>query len=127
MRVTHTRRWRDGADPMKKFAAASSATRAIREAEIALDEALSRASHMMARLPELRRQAGLSPTVGQIVLRHTGDAIAALVTAQGSMSLAHNALESVRIDHRIPAVAAGPDEEKPPHVGEELAQVANAA
>ncbi len=112
---------------MKKFAAASSATRAIREAEIALDEALSRASHMMARLPELRRQAGLSATVGQVVLRHTGDAIAALVTAQGSMCMAHHALETVRIDHHIPAVTSGPSEEKPPGVPQEVAAVANAA
>ncbi|MBN9318252.1 MAG: hypothetical protein BGN86_01800 [Caulobacterales bacterium 68-7] len=113
---------------MKKFAAANSAKRAIREAEIALDEALTRASTMMARLPELRRQAGLSATVGQVVLRHTGDTIAALVTAQSSMSLAHNALEAVRLDHHIPITAAGPDEDKPPPgVTQDLAVVANAA
>ena len=113
---------------MKKLAAANSAKRAVREAEIALDDALTRASTMMARLPELRRQAGLSSTVGQIVLRHTGDAIAALVTAQGSMTLAHNALEAVRLDHHIPITATGPDETKPPPgVTQELAAAANAA
>ena len=113
---------------MKKVAAATSAKRAVREAEIALDEALTRASTMMARLPELRRQAGFSATVGQIVLRHTGDAINALVTAQSSMSLAHNALEAIRLDHQIPMTAGGPDETKPPPgVTQDLAQVANAA
>jgi uncharacterized membrane protein YccC len=113
---------------MKKSLAATGAKRAVREAEIALDEALSRAGAMMARLPEFRRQAGLSPVVGQTVLRHTGEAISALVNAQAAMSLAHNALESVRRDHYIPIWADGPDEEKPPHINEEqVAAVANAA
>lgn len=113
---------------MKKSLAASSAKRSIREAEIALDEALTRASTMMARLPELRRQAGLSATVGQVVLRHTGDAIAALVNAQGAMSLAHGALEAVRMTHQIPITSTSPDEDKdPPGTVEALATVANAA
>ncbi len=64
----------------------------VHRTEEALDEALGRASELMGRLIEARRQAGVSTTIGHDIFERIHNASGFITQARGEMILAHKRL-----------------------------------
>ncbi|MBI1406441.1 MAG: hypothetical protein GC145_09980 [Caulobacter sp.] len=90
-------------------------------AEAAIDRALSETARLTTMLSEGRVEAGLSATVGQAVMDRTCASITALSTGRRELVEAHEALEVVKAQIGLRAVAIGglvkPEENAPPPSG----------
>lgn len=87
------------------------ATRMVAEklaaTENAIDDALISACELTATFPTARRQAKVSPVVGQKAISLAGEAVAALHEARAKLVEAHHALADVRDELRVPFKADG--------------------
>ena len=75
--------------------------------ENAIDDALVSAAELTAAAPAARRQANVSPVVGQSAIQLTGEAVAALHEARAKLIAAHHAFAEVRDELRLPIRAGG--------------------
>jgi hypothetical protein len=66
------------------------------QAEASQDEAVSQLGRLAQSLTQSRREAGLSPTVGQAAFDALADAVSAQVGAQRAMVALHEALAEVK-------------------------------
>ncbi len=79
-----------------RLAAAKLLAEKIAACENAIDDALISAAELTSATPLARRQANLSPIVGQEALALTGEALTALHQARAKMVSAHMAFAEVR-------------------------------
>lgn len=87
--------------------------------ESAIDTAVVRAAELAAAMPQARTDARLPAAIGQEAMGQAADAVAALVVARGHIVQAHQSLDVVRTDWRIPEVGVGDMLPKvPPAMGE---------
>ena len=91
----------------QRIAATRMVANALNVAENAIDDALIRASELSATFPRARREANISPVVGQEAIALTAEAITALYEARSKLVAAHHVLAVVRDDLRIPVQADG--------------------
>jgi hypothetical protein len=75
--------------------------------EIAIDMAVARAAELTAAMPRARTDARFPAQVGQEAMGKTAQAVTALVQARGHIVEAHQSLDIVRTEWRIPEVGVG--------------------
>jgi hypothetical protein len=68
----------------------------INEAERAMDDAMARASLLVAELPQLQQQAGLNAAWAQPAVASVCSALSDMTTARGSLIAAHKSLSAVQ-------------------------------
>ncbi|MBD3730730.1 MAG: hypothetical protein IE933_13600 [Sphingomonadales bacterium] len=71
-------------------------SREMREAEVALDEALIRQSNLMATMIQARRETGASPFTGHEALLRLAKSQQTLLSASGDIARAHGAMLKVQ-------------------------------
>ena len=91
----------------QRIAATRMVAEKLNATENAIDDALISASELTATFPVARREANVSPVVGQQAIALVGEAAAALQKARAKLVAAHFALAEVRDELRIPVKADG--------------------
>ena len=91
----------------QRIAATRMVAEKLNATENAIDDALISASELTATFPVARREANVSPVVGQQAIALVGAAAAALQEARAKLVEAHFALADVRDELRVPVRAGG--------------------
>ena len=91
----------------QRIAATRMVAEKLNATENAIDDALISASELTATFPVARREANVSPVVGQQAIALVGEAAAALQKARAKLVEAHFALADVRDELRVPPKADG--------------------
>ncbi len=91
----------------QRIAATRMVAEKLNAIENAIDDALISASELTATFPVARREANVSPVVGQQAIALVGEAAAALQKARAKLVEAHFALADVRDELRVPVRAGG--------------------
>lgn len=91
----------------QRIAATRMVANKLTATENAIDDALISASELTATFPVARREANVSPVVGQEAIALAGEAVAALHDARAKIVAAHHALADVRDELRVPVRAGG--------------------
>ncbi len=84
----------------------------INDAERAMDEAMARASILVAELPQLQAQAGLNAGWAQPAIVSVCAALSDMTTARGSLISAHKSLSVIQRKLGL-VIVAGPGNGKP--------------
>jgi hypothetical protein len=90
-----------------RLAAARLLAEKLAACENAIDDALISAAELTSAAPIARRQANVSPVVGQEALALTGEALSALHEARAKMVSAHMAFAEVRDQIGLAPYATG--------------------
>lgn len=93
---------------MEKVFAGRTVTTKLNAAETALDTAVLEMSALLTTMIEVRRDLGLSPTVGSDAVAKVTAALTALGEAGAALSAGHRELEVLRRALHIPATAHMP-------------------
>ena len=95
-----------------KNQAAQRVAELINDAEKAMDEAMAKASILVAELPQLQTQAGLNAGWAQPAIVSVCAALSDMTTARGSLISAHKSLSVIQRKLGL-AIVAGPGNSKP--------------
>lgn len=92
---------------MKRVEAARTGAQKLMQTEAAIDQALRQTAELVALLPSLRMDTGLSAVVGQEAVETVGEALSHILTARRTIVKAHGDLQAVREQIGCRAVAMG--------------------
>ena len=73
----------------------------VHRTEISIDDAITETAKLLAALPDARRRARISPSVGVDAVALVGEASQALIVAHRCMAEAHAALAQIKDDLQI--------------------------
>ena len=99
---------------MNRQQIAAEVAKDLKAAEAAIDEALRRTAELVGRLPQARIQARMSAVVGQDAFDKAAATVSVLTQARRHIVETHQELFKTQLEMRIPTLANGPGDDKPP-------------
>jgi len=92
------------------------------DAELAIDEAITKVAALTGFMPIARQNAKLSAVFGQDAIDHAGKSMTALIEARAEITATHNRLAETRDQMGLREMAMGSTDTKPPAVSPSSAE-----